>query len=73
MIISLNKKEKWLIRRVVFIFILATLLAIPSILVNDFYFIEKLGWQSIAFPLILSITLILVMFVYAKISDRGTP
>ena len=66
---KLSNQEKWLIRRLVFVIILGVILAIPFVLLNEWYFISKLGWQSIAFPVLLCVVLLVIKFVWDRIDD----
>jgi len=50
--VKLSKKDRWLIRQLAVIFTLATISAIAFIILNELIFINRLGWHSMAFPII---------------------
>ncbi len=50
---KLSKRDKWNIRQIVIIVVVAAATVIPFIVANEYYFMDKLGWHSMAFPLLL--------------------
>ena len=66
----LSNKEKWLSRRLVMVVLFAGIIVIPFIALNEFYFMGMLGWQSVAFPVLLAVALFAVMLVKERFFDE---
>ncbi len=49
---ALRKQDKYFIRQVAVIVIIATLVTAPLIAANELFFMDQLGWDSLSFPLL---------------------
>lgn len=68
---KLTRKDKYIIRKIVLLFLLAVLLAIPVIILNERYFIHHLGWNATAFPLLLSVCLWFVIELFVNKVEKS--
>ena len=60
---NIRKRDKYLFKRLGECFVAALIMTIPLIWVNESYFIDDLGWHSVALPLICVVGLWLGMLL----------
>ncbi len=49
---TLRKQDKYLIRQLVVVVVIALLMTAPLIAANELFFMDRLGWDSLSFPLL---------------------